>query len=103
MTLGRLIGRSIGATLALAFGATMLAVFALVGTYVYTALERQVSTQDDLDIVLAARHTRRLAGELDSLDAVRTMKPVPGGRIDSTISRKRRRSLSEPMRREMPM
>ncbi|MBW5803287.1 heavy metal sensor histidine kinase [Burkholderia sp. COPS] len=72
MTLGRLIGRSIGTTLALAFGATMLAVFALVGTYVYTALERQVSTQDDLDIVLAARHTRRLAGELDSLDAVRT-------------------------------
>ncbi|MBA9901641.1 heavy metal sensor histidine kinase [Burkholderia cepacia] len=72
MTLGRSLGRSIGTTLALAFGATMLAVFALVGTYVYTALERQVSTQDDLDIVLAARHTRRLAGELDSLDAVRT-------------------------------
>lgn len=66
------LGRSLGATLALAFGATTLAVFALVGTYVYTGLERQVSTQDDLDIVLAARHTRRLAGELDSLDAVRT-------------------------------
>ncbi|GAU06497.1 heavy metal sensor histidine kinase [Burkholderia stabilis] len=67
-----MLGRSLGATLALAFGATMLAVFALVGVYVYTGLERQVSTQDDLDIVLAARHTRRLAGELDSLDAVRT-------------------------------
>ncbi|WP_338641966.1 heavy metal sensor histidine kinase [Burkholderia pyrrocinia] len=67
-----MLGRSLGATLALAFGATMLAVFALVGAYVYTGLERQVSTQDDLDIVLAARHTRRLAGELDSLDAVRT-------------------------------
>ncbi|RQS09941.1 heavy metal sensor histidine kinase [Burkholderia sp. Bp8998] len=66
-----MLGRSLAATLALAFGATMLAVFALVGTYVYTGLERQVSTQDDLDIVLAARHTRRLAGELDSLDAVR--------------------------------
>ncbi|MBN3835430.1 heavy metal sensor histidine kinase [Burkholderia sp. Ac-20344] len=66
------VGRSLGATLALAFGATTLAVFALVGAYVYTGLERQVSTQDDLDIVLAARHTRRLAGELDSLDAVRT-------------------------------
>ncbi|KAG8152559.1 heavy metal sensor histidine kinase [Burkholderia catarinensis] len=65
------LGRSLGATLALAFGATLLAVFALVGTYVYTGLERQVSSQDDLDIVLAARHTRRLAGELDSLDAVR--------------------------------
>ncbi|MDR0242711.1 MAG: heavy metal sensor histidine kinase [Burkholderia sp.] len=66
------LGRSLGATLALAFGATTFAAFALVGTYVYTGLERQVSTQDDLDIVLAARHTRRLAGELDSLDAVRT-------------------------------
>ncbi|MGU3782067.1 heavy metal sensor histidine kinase [Burkholderia metallica] len=65
------LGRSLGATLALAFGAITLAVFALVGAYVYTGLERQVSTQDDLDIVLAARHTRRLAGELDSLDAVR--------------------------------
>ncbi|WP_175816528.1 heavy metal sensor histidine kinase [Burkholderia diffusa] len=65
------LGRSLGATLALAFGATMLAVFALVGTYVYTGLDRQVRTQDDLDIVLAARHTRRLAGELDTLDAVR--------------------------------
>ncbi|WP_455732495.1 heavy metal sensor histidine kinase [Burkholderia stabilis] len=64
------LGRSLGATLALAFGATTLAVFALVGAYVYTGLERQVSAQDDLDIVLAARHTRRLAGELDSLDAV---------------------------------
>ncbi|WP_175848132.1 heavy metal sensor histidine kinase [Burkholderia arboris] len=66
------LGRSLGATLALAFGATTFAAFALVGTYVYTGLERQVSTQDDLDIVLAARHTRRLAGELDSLDAART-------------------------------
>ncbi len=34
---------------------------------------------------------------------VRTMKPDPGGRIWSTISRSRRRSLSEEMRREMPM
>ena len=33
---------------------------------------------------------------------VRTMNPDPGGRIESTISRRRRRSLSEPMRREMP-
>ncbi|MGU7780050.1 heavy metal sensor histidine kinase [Burkholderia sp. PU8-34] len=66
------LGRSLTATLAVAFGATTLAVFALVGTYVYVGLERQVRTQDDLDIVLAARHARRLAGELDSLDGVRT-------------------------------
>jgi len=63
--------RSLAATLALAFATTTLAAFALVGTYVYAGLERQVNTQDDLDIVLAARHTRRLAGELESLDAVR--------------------------------
>ncbi|KVH69835.1 histidine kinase [Burkholderia ubonensis] len=64
--------RSLAATLALAFAATTLAAFALVGAYVYLGLERQVNTQDDLDIVLAARHTRRLASELESLDAVRT-------------------------------
>ncbi|MGU7769139.1 heavy metal sensor histidine kinase [Burkholderia sp. MR1-5-21] len=65
------LGRSLTATLAVAFGATTLAVFALVGSYVYVGLERQVRTQDDLDIVLAARHARRLAGELDSLGGVR--------------------------------
>ena len=63
--------RSLAATLALAIAGTTLAAFALVGVYVYASLERQVNTQDDLDIVLAARHTRRLAGELESLDAVR--------------------------------
>ena len=34
---------------------------------------------------------------------VRTMKPVPSGRILSTISRSLRRSPSLSMRREMPM
>ena len=33
---------------------------------------------------------------------VRTMKPAPSGRIESMISRSRLRSLSVPMRREMP-
>ena len=33
---------------------------------------------------------------------VRTMKPAPSGRIDSMIPRSRLRSLSVPMRREMP-
>jgi two-component system heavy metal sensor histidine kinase CusS len=63
--------RSFAVTLAVAFGATTLAVFALVGSYVYFALDQQVRTQDDLDVVLAARHLRRLAEELDSCDAVR--------------------------------
>jgi two-component system heavy metal sensor histidine kinase CusS len=56
--------RSLTATLALAFAGTTLAVFALVGSYVYVALAHEVSTQDDQDIVLAARHMRRLTQEL---------------------------------------
>jgi two-component system heavy metal sensor histidine kinase CusS len=64
--------RSLTATLALAFAGTTLAVFALVGSFVYFALDRQVKAQDDLDIVLAARHTRRLAQELDALSDVRS-------------------------------
>ncbi|MDB5835455.1 MAG: histidine kinase [Caballeronia sp.] len=56
--------RSLTATLALAFAGTTLAVFALVGSYVYVALAHEVSTQDDQDIVLAARHMRRLTLEL---------------------------------------
>ena len=63
--------RSFAATLALAFSATTLAVFTLVGSYVYFELDRQVRMQDDLDVVLAARHLRRLVEELDSDDAVR--------------------------------
>ncbi len=56
--------RSLTQTLALAFAGTTLAVFALVGSYVYMALAHEVSTQDDQDIVLAARHMRRLTQEL---------------------------------------
>jgi two-component system heavy metal sensor histidine kinase CusS len=56
--------RSLTTTLALAFATTTLAVFGLVGSFVYYALERQVRVQDDMDIVLAARHSRRLANEL---------------------------------------
>ena len=44
-----------------------------------------------------------LSSRSDTFSAtVRTMKPDPAGRIESTISRSRRRSLSLPMRREMP-
>jgi hypothetical protein len=64
-------GRSLAAALALAFGATTLAVFVLVGSYLYLALERQIKTQDNLDIVLAARHARRLAQELDTAKDIR--------------------------------
>ncbi|CDY77249.1 Heavy metal sensor histidine kinase [Caballeronia glathei] len=62
--------RSLTATLALAFAGTTLTVFVLVGSFLYIALDHQVKIQDDLDIVLAARHTRRLTQELDALSAV---------------------------------
>lgn len=60
--------RSLSTTLALAFAGTTLAVFAVAGSVLYFALDSQVKHQDDLDIVLIARHTRRLAQELASLD-----------------------------------
>ncbi|NPT60530.1 heavy metal sensor histidine kinase [Paraburkholderia elongata] len=64
-------GRSLAATLALAFGVTTLAVFVLVGSFLYLALAKQIKAQDDLDIVLAARHARRLAQELDTAKGIR--------------------------------
>ncbi|MGH8783005.1 heavy metal sensor histidine kinase [Paraburkholderia sp.] len=73
--------RSLTATLSLAFGGTTLAVFALVGSFVYVALDHQIKAQDDLDIVLAARHARRLAEELDTLRGVREH----GDRLMSTV------------------
>jgi two-component system heavy metal sensor histidine kinase CusS len=64
-------GRSLAATLALAFGVTTLTVFVLVGSYLYLALEKETSAQAELDIVLAARHARRLAQELNSPEGFR--------------------------------
>jgi two-component system heavy metal sensor histidine kinase CusS len=74
-------GRSITTTLALAFGATTLAVFVLVGNFLYRALEREISSQDDMSIVLAARHARRLAQEIDASKGIREH----GDRITSIV------------------
>ncbi|MGF6267295.1 two-component system heavy metal sensor histidine kinase CusS [Paraburkholderia youngii] len=63
--------RSLTVTLALSFAGTTLAVFALVGSTLYFTLDREVKRQDDLDIVLISRHTRRLAQELHSAQDVR--------------------------------
>ncbi|NRO99382.1 heavy metal sensor histidine kinase [Paraburkholderia sp. NMBU_R16] len=60
--------RSLSATLALSFAGITLAVFALLGSFLYYALDHQVKEQDDLDLVLVARHTRRLAEELRSIE-----------------------------------
>ncbi|WP_205962530.1 heavy metal sensor histidine kinase [Paraburkholderia phosphatilytica] len=61
---------SLTATLAIAFGCTTLAVFIAVGGFVYEALEQRIAAQDDLDIVLAARHARRLTDELNTLSGI---------------------------------
>jgi two-component system heavy metal sensor histidine kinase CusS len=63
--------RSLTATLMLAFAFTTLTVFILVGCFEYFTLEQQIYAQDDQDIVLAARHERRLTKELDGNDGVR--------------------------------
>lgn len=63
--------RSLTTGLALSFAGTTLAVFAFVGSTLYFTLDREVKKQDDLDIVLISRHTRRLAQELRSEDDVR--------------------------------
>ncbi|WP_322044475.1 heavy metal sensor histidine kinase [Paraburkholderia sp. J67] len=63
--------RSLALTLAVVFSATTFAVFACVGWYLYVALAHQVGKQDDQDIVLAARHVRRLAAELGSTQDAR--------------------------------
>jgi two-component system heavy metal sensor histidine kinase CusS len=68
---GLLARRSLALTLALVFSATTFAVFACVGWYLYVALAHQVRKQDDQDIVLAARHVRRLAAELGSVQDAR--------------------------------
>src|SRR5690349_4130185 len=78
---GLMRGRSITTTLALAFGATTLAVFVLVGNFLYRALEREISSQDDMSIVLAARHARRLAQEIEASKGIREH----GDRITSIV------------------
>lgn len=59
--------------------------FGIVGSFVYLALERQVRVQDDLDIVLAAQHTRRLVEELSGYADIgryqeRLESQVPGNK-----------------------
>jgi len=67
----RMAVRSLTTGLALSFAGTTLAVFALVGSTLYFTLDREVKQQDDLDIVLISRHTRRLAQELHNENDVR--------------------------------
>jgi two-component system heavy metal sensor histidine kinase CusS len=62
---------SLNARLALLFASIVTFCLVVVGTILFNALSRQIYAQDDLNIVLSARHLRRLAAEMDDLAAVR--------------------------------
>jgi len=62
---------SLNARLALLFTFIVTVCLAVVGTILFDALSRQIYAQDDLGIVLSARHLRRLAVEMDDFAAVR--------------------------------
>jgi two-component system heavy metal sensor histidine kinase CusS len=66
------IGRlSLGARLCIAFALVTVVVLTVAGSVLYGAMARQVESQDDLDIVLTARHLRKLSSEIDSLRGIR--------------------------------
>jgi two-component system heavy metal sensor histidine kinase CusS len=62
---------SLSARLALTFSLIAILSLSVVSVTLFSALSRQVYQQDDLGIVLATRHLRRLAAELDTADDVR--------------------------------
>jgi two-component system, OmpR family, heavy metal sensor histidine kinase CusS len=62
---------SLSVRLALTFSVIAVLSLSVVGVTLFSALSRQVYQQDDLGIVLATRHLRRLATELDTADDVR--------------------------------
>jgi two-component system heavy metal sensor histidine kinase CusS len=62
---------SLSARLALIFSLISIVSLSLVGVVLLRALSDQVYTQDDLGIVLATRHLRRLAAELDTIAGIR--------------------------------
>jgi two-component system heavy metal sensor histidine kinase CusS len=62
---------SLNARLALLFIFIVTFCLAVVGFILFDALSDQIYAQDDLSIVLSARHLRRLAVEMDDLAAVR--------------------------------
>jgi len=57
---------SLSARLTLAFAAITSACFILVGLLLYSAAAQRIHEQDETNLVLTARHVRRLVAELDS-------------------------------------
>jgi two-component system, OmpR family, heavy metal sensor histidine kinase CusS len=62
---------SLVARLCIVFALVTLAVLSVTGSVLYRAMARQVESQDDLDIVLTARHLRKLSSEIESLRGIR--------------------------------
>jgi two-component system, OmpR family, heavy metal sensor histidine kinase CusS len=72
---------SLTARLATSFALITMLVFGVGGGVLYRALAQQIRAQDDLDLVLTARHLRRLASELDSVQGIRLHE----SRLDSLV------------------
>lgn len=72
---------SLSARLCIAFALVTLTVLSVAGSVLYRAMERQVESQDDLDIVLTARHLRKLSTEIESLRGIREHET----RLDSLV------------------
>lgn len=72
---------SLTAKLAASFALITLLVFGAGGSVLYHALAKQIRAQDDLDLVLTARHLRRLASELESPQGV----TLHESRLDSLV------------------
>ncbi len=62
---------SLNARLALLFVFIVTFCLSIVGVILFNALSRHIYAREDLSIVLAARHLRRLAQEMDDIDAIR--------------------------------
>jgi two-component system, OmpR family, heavy metal sensor histidine kinase CusS len=66
-----LIRLSLNARLALLFVFIVTFCLSIVGIILFDALSRHIYAREDLSIVLATRHLRRLAEEMDDIDAIR--------------------------------
>ncbi len=63
---------SLSARLTMTFVAITAACFILVGWLLYKAAEQRIYEQDETNLVLTARHLRRLVAELDSMEDLKT-------------------------------
>jgi two-component system, OmpR family, heavy metal sensor histidine kinase CusS len=72
---------SLTARLAAWFALITVLVFGAGGGVLYQALAQQIRAQDDFDLVLTARHLRRLASELDSPQGIKLHE----SRLDSLV------------------